>query len=106
MALATPGSTRTRLDSWGGAGTDHRSCRRPTNPSAPPTRCRKATFPQAPCCKVAFLQPRAGDSYLPSFLMAAIVAVVGALTYAFVVGKAEPRPALPDRISRRAAPPR
>ena len=36
-------------------------------------------------------------SYLPAFLLAAIVAVVGALTYAFVVGKAEPLPPLPRR---------
>jgi ACS family D-galactonate transporter-like MFS transporter len=33
-------------------------------------------------------------SYLPAFLLAAIVAVVGALTYAFIVGKAEPLPPL------------
>jgi ACS family D-galactonate transporter-like MFS transporter len=36
-------------------------------------------------------------SYLPAFLLAAIVAVVGALTYAFIVGKAEPLPPLPRR---------
>jgi MFS transporter, ACS family, D-galactonate transporter len=33
-------------------------------------------------------------SYLPSFAVAGVVAVVGALTYAFVVGRAEPLPAL------------
>ncbi|WP_232662463.1 MFS transporter [Pseudonocardia sp. TRM90224] len=37
-----------------------------------------------------------GD-YLPSFLLAAIVSVIGALTYAFVVGRAEPLPPLPRR---------
>ncbi|WP_202873952.1 MFS transporter [Kribbella speibonae] len=31
-------------------------------------------------------------SYLPSFAVAGVVAVIGALTYAFVVGKAEPLP--------------
>ncbi|GAA1518698.1 MFS transporter [Kribbella lupini] len=36
-------------------------------------------------------------SYGPSFAVAAGVAVVGALTYAFVVGKAEPLPALATR---------
>jgi ACS family glucarate transporter-like MFS transporter len=36
-------------------------------------------------------------SYLPAFLLAAIVAVVGALTYAFIVGKAEPLPPLARR---------
>jgi ACS family glucarate transporter-like MFS transporter len=36
-------------------------------------------------------------SYLPAFLLAAIVAVVGALTYAFIVGKAEPLPPLGQR---------
>ena len=33
-------------------------------------------------------------SYLPSFALAGAVAVVGALTYAFVVGRAEPLPVL------------
>ena len=36
-----------------------------------------------------------GGSYLPAFLLAAVVSVVGALTYAFIVGKAEPLPPLP-----------
>jgi ACS family D-galactonate transporter-like MFS transporter len=36
-------------------------------------------------------------SYLPAFLMAGAVAVVGALTYAFVVGRAEPLPPLTRR---------
>jgi ACS family D-galactonate transporter-like MFS transporter len=33
-------------------------------------------------------------SYLPAFVLAGAVAVVGALTYAFVVGRAEPPPVL------------
>ncbi|MFD2080671.1 MFS transporter, ACS family, glucarate transporter [Actinopolymorpha cephalotaxi] len=36
-------------------------------------------------------------NYLPSFLVAAVIAVIGAFTYAFVVGKAEPLPPLPAR---------
>lgn len=35
---------------------------------------------------------RTHGNYVPAFLMAAIVAVVGAFTYAFVVGRAEPLP--------------
>ena len=38
-----------------------------------------------------------GGSYTPSFLMAAIMALVGAFSYAFVVGRAEPLPALAPR---------
>lgn len=36
-------------------------------------------------------------SYLPAFLLAGAVAVVGALTYAFIVGRAEPLTPLPSR---------
>lgn len=36
-------------------------------------------------------------SYTPSFLMAACMALVGAFSYAFIVGRAEPLPALPIR---------
>ncbi|MGW7686361.1 hypothetical protein ACWGID_36795 [Kribbella sp. NPDC054772] len=38
------------------------------------------------------LLDRYHGSYVPSFAVAGAVAVVGALTYAFVVGKAEPLP--------------
>jgi MFS transporter, ACS family, D-galactonate transporter len=38
-----------------------------------------------------------GGSYTPSFLMAAVMALVGAFSYAFVVGRAEPLPALAPR---------
>lgn len=39
-----------------------------------------------------------GGSYTPAFLMAAIMAVVGAFSYAFIVGRAEPLPVLPSRV--------
>jgi ACS family glucarate transporter-like MFS transporter len=44
-----------------------------------------------------FLLDQFGGSYTPSFLMAAIMAVVGAFSYAFIVGRAEPLPVLPPR---------
>ena len=44
-----------------------------------------------------FLLDQFNGSYTPSFLMAAIIAVVGACSYAFIVGRAEPLPILPTR---------
>ncbi|GAA5543068.1 MFS transporter [Ochrobactrum soli] len=44
-----------------------------------------------------FLLDQFNGSYTPSFLMAAIMAVVGACSYAFIVGRAEPLPILPPR---------
>jgi hypothetical protein len=40
-------------------------------------------------------------SYLPSFAVAGAVAVIGALTYAFVVGRAEPLPVLDRKPANR-----
>ncbi|WP_394841241.1 MFS transporter [Pendulispora brunnea] len=40
-----------------------------------------------------------GD-YTPSFALAAVVALIGAFTYAFIVGKAEPLPILPISAER------
>ena len=38
-----------------------------------------------------------GGSYTPAFAIAAVVAILGALTYAFIVGPAKPLPPLPAR---------
>ncbi|MBN9138347.1 MAG: MFS transporter, partial [Phyllobacterium sp.] len=43
------------------------------------------------------LLDRFHGNYTPSFAMAALMALVGAFTYAFVVGRAEPLPVLPPR---------
>lgn len=39
-------------------------------------------------------------NYSPSFAVAGVVALVGAATYAFIVGRAEPLPILPPRGSK------
>ncbi len=44
-----------------------------------------------------FLLDMFDGSYTPSFMMAAIMALVGAFSYAFIVGRAEPLPVLPPR---------
>ncbi len=44
-----------------------------------------------------FLLDMFGGSYTPSFMMAAGMALVGAFSYAFIVGRAEPLPILPPR---------
>ncbi len=36
-------------------------------------------------------------SYVPAFSLAAVVAIIGAVVYAFMVGRAEPLPVLPNR---------
>ncbi|MFQ0812569.1 MFS transporter [Brucella anthropi] len=44
-----------------------------------------------------FLLDMFNGSYTPSFMMAACMALVGAFSYAFIVGRAEPLPVLPPR---------
>ena len=44
-----------------------------------------------------FLLDMFGGSYTPSFMMAAGMALVGAFSYAFIVGRVEPLPILPPR---------
>jgi hypothetical protein len=45
---------------------------------------------------VGYLLDVFNGDYTPSFVMAACVAVVGACSYAFIVGRAEPLPLLPS----------